>query len=88
MTTLITRLAGEVAVLAMAIAVAVGVALAIAPENFPPEDSPNFIAESQRFYNRLFVAQLAVLAAGIIAYCLLRTLYQRWRAPDIVGDAY
>jgi hypothetical protein len=73
------RLAREIVILVVAIAVAVGVGQAVSPGQFPDVSSPSFIAEKQRFYDRLFLAQLTALPAGIVAYWLLRKLYRRYR---------
>jgi hypothetical protein len=74
------RLAGEVVVLVAAIAVAVVVAQIVRPGQFPDSASVDFIAEKQRFYNRLFLATLVPLPAGIVAYWVLQKLYRRSRA--------
>lgn len=73
------RLAGEIIVLVVAIAVAVGVAQIVGPGRFPDVGSAAFVAEKQRFYDRLFLATLISLPAGIAAYCLLQKRYRRYR---------
>ena len=74
------RFAGEFAVLVAVIAVAVVLAQIVRPGQFPDSATVDFIAEKQRFYNRLFLATLVPLPAGIVAYWLLHKLYRRLRA--------
>ncbi len=58
---------GEIVVLMAAIAIAVGVAQILVRGGFPNSASANFIAEKQRSYDRLFLATLMALPAGIVA---------------------
>ena len=76
------RILGEVVVLVTAIALAVGIAYVVGPRAFPEPGSQFFGAEKQQFYNRLILAQVAFLVAGIVFYFLLHKLYDRWRAGD------
>jgi hypothetical protein len=72
-------LLGEIVVIVAAIAVAIGVARSIAPGQFRDAASATFIAEKQRFYDRLFLAPLISLPAGIVAYCSIQKLRRHLR---------
>ncbi len=76
------RFVGEIVILVVAIAVVIGVAAIVLPGDLPDPDSATYIAEKQRHYNRLFLATIIPLPAGIVAYWLLQKQYRRYHARN------